>query len=67
MPQPRFSPGERTSGSQSLSGQRLEEKSFASDGDRTSISLDLVARHYTDWAARLTYSVNTTDNMTREE
>jgi hypothetical protein len=36
--------------------QRLQEKSFASARDRTSSALVVqpVARHYTDWATRLT-------------
>jgi hypothetical protein len=30
--------------------QRLEEKSFAPDGDRTPIVVQPVVRHYTAWA-----------------
>jgi hypothetical protein len=39
----------RLGGSQSRSGHGLEEKSFASAGDRTPVVKSLV-RHYTDWA-----------------
>jgi hypothetical protein len=35
--------------------QRIEKKSFASTGDQTSIAaVQPVARHYSDWATRLT-------------
>jgi hypothetical protein len=46
---PRYLLDRRLGGPQSWSVQRLEEKSFASAGDRTPIVQSLV-RYYTDWA-----------------